>query len=184
MPMLTQLRLDHANMARLLHVLQLKHKTLAAGERPDFQLVREVVDYILDYMDDFTVPLERICSEQLSAKAPQSVELSRRLADDYKALHERLMRLSQDIDMILMDAVIPMDRFADDLKAYLDAHRAYLREERQSLFPLIHEHFDEADLQRLANALPEGASVKLEQLQEAYPQLYAELNAAPEPVTT
>ncbi|MFC3391866.1 hemerythrin domain-containing protein [Aidingimonas halophila] len=182
--MLTQLRLDHANMARLLHVLQLKHKTLAAGERPDFQLVREVVDYILDYMDDFTVPLERICSEQLSARVPQSMDLSRQLAEDYKALHERLMRLSQDIDMILMDAVIPMDRFADDLKAYLEAHRAYLRDERESLFPLIQEYFDDDDLQRLADAMPEGAAEKLEQLQDAYPQLYAELSAAPEPATT
>ncbi|MGO1431997.1 MAG: hemerythrin domain-containing protein, partial [Halomonas sp.] len=41
--MLNQLRLDHANMARLLHVLQLKQKTLAVGERPNFQLMREVV---------------------------------------------------------------------------------------------------------------------------------------------
>ncbi|EPC02517.1 hypothetical protein L861_09240 [Litchfieldella anticariensis FP35 = DSM 16096] len=182
MPMLTQLRLDHANMARLLHVLQLKQKTLAAGERPDFQLIREVVDYILDYMDDFTVPLERICSEQLLAKAPQAGELSSRLSSDYRALHERLMRLSQDLDMILMDAVVPMDRFADDLKAYLDAHRAYLRDEREELFPLIREYFDDADLERLAEALPEGAATKLEYLQESYPELYAELRSTPEPV--
>ena len=42
--MLNQLRLDHANMARMLHVLQLKHKTLANGERPDFQLMRSSAD--------------------------------------------------------------------------------------------------------------------------------------------
>ena len=68
MPMLTQLRQDHANMARLLHVLQLKHKTLADGERPNFRLIREVVDYILDYMSGFTIPLERICRERISAQ--------------------------------------------------------------------------------------------------------------------
>ena len=44
------------------------------------------------------------------------------------------MRLSQDIDMILMDNILPMDRFADDLKAYLEAHRGYLRHEREA-FP-------------------------------------------------
>lgn len=184
MPMLTQLRRDHANMARLLHVLQLKQKTLAAGERPDFQLMREVVDYILAYMNEFTVPLERICSEQLLVKAPQAAELSCRLASDYRALHERLMCLSQDLDMILMDAVVPMDRFADDLRAYLDAHRAYLREEREELFPLIREHFDDNDLQRLAAALPDGAARKLEYLQDAYPELYAELRGAPEAVAS
>lgn len=180
MAMLTQLRLDHANMARILHVLQLKQKTLAKGERPNFKLVREVVDYILDYMDGFTMPLERVCAEQLRGVAPHSVEITERLASDYRQLQARLKRLSNDIDMILMDAVIPMDRFAEDLKAYLDSHRAYLRDERELLFPLIREHFDDAALDELADALPEGATAKLERLQEAYPELYAELREAPE----
>ncbi|MGQ4877555.1 hemerythrin domain-containing protein [Billgrantia sp. LNSP4103-1] len=179
--MLTQLRQDHANMARMLHVLQLKQKALAAGERPNFQLVREVVDYILDYMEGFTVPLERVCTERLKALAPGCSELTERLASDYQALRQRLMRLSNDIDMILMDAVVPMDRFAEDLKAYLAAHRAYLRDERELLFPLIREHFDDADFELLAQALPEGAAAKLERLQEAYPELYAELRETPEP---
>lgn len=180
MPMLTQLRLDHANMARMLHVLQLKQKALANEERPNFQLVREVVDYILDYMEGFTLPLERLFSERLAEVAPESVEVTERLSTDYRALKSRLARLSNDIDMILMDAVMPMDRFAEDLKAYLDAHRAYLRDERELLFPLIVEHFREEDLDRLAQALPARATAELERLQEAYPELYAELREAPE----
>ncbi len=184
MPMLTQLRQDHANMARLLHVLQLKQKTLAEGERPDFQLIREVIDYILDYMNEFTVPLERIYSEQLLTTAPETLEFTRKLAEDYHDLHERLMRLSQDLDMILMDAIVPMDRFTEDMRAYLEAHRAYLRHEREELFPLIREHLDDQDLRRLAELLPEGASSKLEYLQSTYPELYAELKGDPEPVPT
>lgn len=183
MPMLHQLRQDHANMARMLHVLQLKQKTLASGERPNFQLVREVVDYILDYQDGFTRPLEKVCTERLKELDPSSVEVTERLAKDYRALKAKLKRLSNDLDMILMDSVVPMDRFADDLKAYVDSHRAYLRDERELLFPLIREHFDDQDLQRLAEALPDGTTEKLERLQEAYPELYAELRDAPEPVT-
>lgn len=182
MPMLTQLRRDHANMARMLHVLQLKQKTLASGERPDFQLVREVVDYILDYMEGFTFPLEKVCAERLQEVDPESAEMTERLADDYRALKERLKRLSVDIDMILKDQAVPMDRFADDLKAYLEAHRAYLRDERELLFPLIREHFTEDDLARLGQSLPEGASAELERLQEAYPELYEELRDAPNPL--
>ncbi|WP_110667511.1 hemerythrin domain-containing protein [Salinicola halophilus] len=182
--MLTQLRQDHANMARLLHVLQLKHKTLSDGERPNFRLIREVVDYILDYMNGFTVPLERICSEQLASKVPQAEALSERLTQDYQHLHEQLMRLSQDIDMILMDGVMPMDKFADDLKRYLESHRAYLRAEREELFPLIREHFDEAALAKLASELPDHAEAELARLQEAYPELYTEFRDAPSPLAS
>ncbi|EHJ93126.1 hemerythrin domain-containing protein [Vreelandella boliviensis] len=176
--MLNQLRLDHANMARMLHVLQLKQKTLVQGERPNFQLMREVVDYILSYMDGFAAPLERVCVERLQTKAPEHLELTEQMANDYRELKPRLQRLSNDIDMVLMDNIIPMDRFADDLKAYLEAHRAYLRHEREGLFPLIDEHFSQEDMEELRQALPEGAEQELERLQQDYPELYAELRGA------
>ncbi|MGP5308187.1 hemerythrin domain-containing protein [Vreelandella alkaliphila] len=179
--MLNQLRLDHANMARMLHVLQLKQKTLASGERPDFQLMREVVDYILSYMDGFASPLEKICVERLQKQAPEHLPLMEQMASDYRKLKPRLSRLSNDIDMILMDNVLPMDLFAEALKAYLDAHRAYLRHEREGLFPLIDEHFSEEDMEELRQALPEGAEQELERLQQAYPELYAELRGAEVP---
>lgn len=175
MPMLKQLRLDHANMARILHVLQLKQKTLAKGERPNFQLVREVVDYILDYMAGFTLPLEEICTERLREVAPHSDEVTERLSGHYRQLKARLNRLSQDIDSILMDVAIPMDQFSDNLREYLESHRHYLGEERRELFPLIAEHFTDEDLDRLAHALPANATAELERLQGAYPELYAEL---------
>lgn len=182
MPMLKQLRRDHANMARILHVLQLKQKTLADGDRPNFQLVREVVDYILDYMAGFTLPLEEICTERLKEVAPHSEEVTERLSGQYRQLKARLNRLSRDIDAILMDVAIPMDQFSDDLREYLESHRNYLREEREELFPLISEYFSDDDLERLAHALPANATAELERLQGAYPELYAELRDSSDPV--
>ncbi|MCS2609097.1 hemerythrin domain-containing protein [Halomonas dongshanensis] len=179
--MLNQLRLDHANMARMLHVLQLKQKTLAQGERPNFKLMREVVDHILAYMDGFAAPLERVCVERLQKDAPEHAEVTEAIAAEYLQLKPRLARLSDDIDMILMDNVLPMDRFADDLKSYLEAHRAYLRQERETLFPLIDRYFDSDEMEALRQALPEGAEKELERLQLAYPELYAELRGAEVP---
>jgi hemerythrin-like domain-containing protein len=176
--MLHQLRLDHANMARMLHFLQLKQKTLAKGERPNFQLMREVVDHILAYMEKFAAPLEREFHECLQERAPEHVEVVKDMLNEYRDLKPRLAQLSTDIDMILMDSVVPMDRFADDLKRYLEAHRAYLRKEREVLFPLVEKHFSEEDLALLRQALPDGAEQELERLQLAYPELYAELRGA------
>ncbi|MDR5876438.1 hemerythrin domain-containing protein [Halomonas sp. CUBES01] len=179
--MLNQLRLDHANMARMLHVLQLKHKALVKGERPNFQLMREVVDYILSYMDSFAGPLEQICVERLRKEAPEHTPLTEKMAEEYRQLKPRLKQLSNDVDMILMDNVLPMDTFASDLKAYLEAHRAYLRQEREELFPLMDEHFSDADMEALKQSLPADAQPSLERLQLAYPELYAELRGAEVP---
>lgn len=181
MAMLNQLREDHANMAGMLHVLKLKQKMLMEGERPDFRLMREVVDYILEYMEGFSQLLENVFSELVREKTPDANEVSELLTEHYRQLKVQLARLSADLDMILMDSVLPMDRFADDLNGYLEAHQNYLREEREHLMPLVREHFDEQDMERFAAALPEGASNQFEQLKEAYPELEEDLKGVSPP---
>lgn len=176
--MLNQIRHDHANMGRMLHVLQLKQRMLKEGERPNFHLMREVLDYIASYMSEFAVPLERIFLERLQQASPDHAKLAESMVKDYRELKPRLDRLSNDIDAILMDTPLPMDRFADDLKAYLDAHRAYLRKERENLFPLVEKHLGDADVDAMKQSLPEGSDKTLQHLQEIYPELYAELRDA------
>lgn len=178
---LNKLRRDHVNMARLLHVLLLRHTTLEKGERPDFHLIREIVDYILEYMDGFIMPLERLYTDHMLEKKPDAEALSRRLGEEYQALRKRLNMLSETLDMILMDAVVPMDRFIDDLKTYLDAHQAYLKAERDELFPFLREHLSDAEQQKLLGMLPDGAQANLARLREDYPELYAEFKSAPSP---
>lgn len=179
MATLNQVRHDHANMVRLLHVLSLRHQALTEGERPDFHLIREVVDYILDYMKGFITPLERLYSEHLLGEGGD--EVSHRLSEDYHALNTRLDMLSQTLDMILMDAVVPMERFADDFKAYIDAHNAYLRAEREQLFPFFRDQLSQKEQKRLLEMLPAGTQDNLARLKEDNPELLEEFRDAPPP---
>lgn len=181
MATLNQLRQDHVNMAGMLHVLKLKQKVLVDGERPDFRLVREVVDYILDYMDGFSKLLDEVFARLVHDKVPEADSTSTLLADHYRELKKQLMRLSSDLDMILMDGVMPMDRFAADLDGYLEMHQSYLREEREHLVPLMRDHFDDKDMEHFAAALPEGAANQFEQLKKAYPALEEELRGVEPP---
>lgn len=179
--MIKQLSLDHANMARMLHVLDLKYRVLQQGERPNFHLMREVVDYILSYMEDFAVSLEQGYVEQLKEYVPEHSEVAEQMLADYQRLRPRLEALSDDIDMVLMDNILPMDRFADDLKQYLEAHRKYLRQEREELFPLLENRFDAKGTEYFKQTMPSNADKKIEHLKEAYPELYAELEEADVP---
>lgn len=179
--MIKQLSLDHANMARMLHVLDLKYRILRQGERPNFHLMREVVDYILAYMEEFAVSLEQGFVERLKDHVPEHADMAEQMLADYRKLKPRLEALSDDIDMVLMDNILPMDRFADDLKQYLDAHREYLRQEREELFPLLENRFDAGDTEIIEQTMPSNADREVERLKEAYPELYEELEGADVP---
>ena len=48
---LDTLRSDHANMARLLNILERQVSAFREGEAPDYEIVQGVVEYFLDYPD-------------------------------------------------------------------------------------------------------------------------------------
>lgn len=171
---LTQLRQDHAQMARLLHVLSLQHRYLITGSRPNFRLMREACDYIQSYMDEYIIPLEALCGDRLAERNADAGQRLCALALEYRELRHRLKDLNGDLDSILMDAVVPMDVFSERLKEYLDAHRHYLTRERAHLFPLLDASFNEREYLELREALPIQARTRLLRLQADYPELYAE----------
>ncbi|ART64097.1 hemerythrin domain-containing protein [Kushneria marisflavi] len=171
---LTQLRQDHAHMARLLHVLSLQHRYLVTGERPSFRLMREACDYIMDYMSDYIVPLETLCGHRLTERGAHTGQEVCELAGEYRELIQRLRHLEDDLDNILMDAIMPMTLFGERLKAYLDAHRHVLRMEREHLFPLLDASMNEDEYVELRDTLPLQARTQLARLQQEYPDLYAE----------
>ncbi|MFC0268317.1 hemerythrin domain-containing protein [Kushneria aurantia] len=171
---LNQLRQDHARMVRLLHVLSLQHRRLVTGNRPDFRLMREACDYIGAYLDDYLMPLEMLCGNRLAERGADSGQRICEMAGESRALRQRLVELEGDLESILMDAVIPMALFTERLAGYLDAHRHYLRQERDHLFPLLDAGLDEQEYAELRDALPIQARTRFARLQQDYPELYAE----------
>ena len=120
---------------------------------------------------------------------PPGTALSRKICIwDIVGRNGPIFSAAQDQRAKLLEYGIQLDLvpYTDERRrltvAYLEAHRAYLRDEREELFPLVREHFDDEALQMLAESLPEGAAAKLESLQESYPELYSELCAAPDPM--
>ena len=55
---LRTLREDHRNMGRLLDVLESQIEVFRRGDKPDYEILTETVDYCLNYPERFHHPLE------------------------------------------------------------------------------------------------------------------------------
>ena len=64
------LRQEHCNIESLLRVLERELSVFDRGDRPDYDVVRAVIDYFKDYPDCCHHPKEDMIVEKLKARDP------------------------------------------------------------------------------------------------------------------
>lgn len=178
MTILSKLHQDHINLNRLLGMLAYKVERLHEGSHPDFSLMSDVVGYVGTYADEYHHPQEDIMYEHFRGRDRQ---LDKGF-DQCEAEHAKLRQMSQalieSIDSVLHDAVIPMDRFTDQLDAFVRAEREHLDFEEQKLFPGIRDLASESDWKDLDEKIPQPEDPLFGEKQAAeYRDLYRALMA-------
>ena len=142
-------------MNRLLEMLTYKVTRLREGVHPDFSLMADVVDYVGRYADEHHHPREDVMYEHFRGRDAQ---LDKGF-DQCESEHARLKQLSHDlaesIDAVLHDAVMPMDRFTDQLEAFVTTEREHLDFEERELFPGIRRLASDKDWEQLEEELPQ-----------------------------
>lgn len=132
---LRQLRREHADFAKLLDVLDRQLAVFAAGERPDYDLVRKVVDYFLDYPEAVHHPKEdliyRVLKERDAALAEAVVDLER----EHEGLTAWTSALGQILGEILAEELIDRARVRDMTEHFVRTYRRHMRLEEEKIFP-------------------------------------------------
>lgn len=142
---MSQLHLDHLNLSRLLEVLKDKLEDLKAGERPDYQLILDVVTYIVDYADAYHHPLE----DQIYDYAIHQYPSSKQALSEVEAVHKQIRKdtheFQQLIENILMDSVVSMDVFNQRLEDFIRQQYDHLNQEEGNVFPLLEKLMQDKD---------------------------------------
>jgi len=183
---LSELHQDHINLTRLLDILERKVARLRDGVHPDFSLMADVVSYVGDYADQYHHPHEDIMYEFFRGR---DAELDQRLSaceQEHQTLKQLSGTLSESIEAILNDAVVPMDRFTDQLDAFVSAEKRHLDFEEGEIFPRLDALASEADWQQLEQQIPRPADPlfgehQAEQYRELYRALLEDMNREEEP---
>ena len=84
--LMTELRLDHRNMAAVLDVLQGIVEEMEANKDPDFELFDEIMRYMTVYPDAVHHPKEDVIYEELRARRPDLSEDLSHVPDDHRRL--------------------------------------------------------------------------------------------------
>ncbi len=137
---------DHANMAKMLNALERQLAVFDAGETPDYDIVRGVVDYCLDYPDLYHHPKEDLVFERLEAVDPEAAAKVGDLPGAHAELAALVRRLEEAVNAVLGDLEVPRGRFDETLRAFLDATRRHMALEESAFLPAARRALSAADL--------------------------------------
>lgn len=147
---------DHVVFARLLDLLDAQVEAFHAGERPNYELMTDVVDYLQQYGDRFHHPREDAAFLRLVERDPLMRLPVNRLLQEHRVIaragEELLERLGEIADDVMTE------RAAVEMAAatYLVYYRHHMSTEETKVMPRAKEVMTPDDWAAAAEAMNAG----------------------------
>ncbi len=127
---------DHANIARLLELLESEILAIEVGKTPDYALLQDIMRYLNEYPDRFHHPQENLIFAQLVKRDPDTRDAVGRLV----AEHIDISVAGQNFTILIrtsnVDSVSVRERLRISGLAYIRALREHMLTEEKNMFPL------------------------------------------------
>ncbi len=132
--LLAELRQDHRNMAILLQLLQDEVDRVDDNERPDFELMHDIMRYMTVYSDAMHHPKEDLIYAGLQIAQPELAEGLEKVEEEHEEIAELGMQLRSDIAAMVAGTEVTRERIVADAKDYLFRLRRHMAWEEEELF--------------------------------------------------
>ncbi len=128
------LQQDHKNHSRLLDLLEEQLERLEAVETNDFDLIKEVMEYMTDYADAHHHRLEDEVFDLLVASEHPLSDKAIELKRQHKELAELGRRFLDTIILVINDVMVLREKVDDQGRSYLSLLREHINTEESAIF--------------------------------------------------
>lgn len=139
------LRADHVNMARLLHLVEAEIGAFKAGKVPDYALLGDILDYLLNYPDLCHHPIENTIYRRLRRRVPAKADAVQEIEDEHGKIAELTRRFAAAVHNVTAESQIPREAFIELGDRFLDLMRRHMIAEETRFFPLALDNLGPQD---------------------------------------
>lgn len=152
------IRDEHRSIAAVLHgLIFLTHEIGDRGARPDFRVLRAMLDYIVAFPEKLHHPKEdRHLFARLRARSPQSAALLEQLEAEHVRGGELIRQLQESLLAYEREGAARFVDFRRAVDAYADFHWAHMRREEDEMLPLAEKTLTAADWSAIGAAFKEN----------------------------
>ena len=139
------LRTEHANMARLLNILEKQIEIFEATGQPDYTITQDIVLYFLDFPDQCHHPKEDLVAQRLLELAPDRAGQLRGLAEQHEELGVLARKVASVLRRVQDEAELPRAEVIRMVKEFISSQRHHMEMEEAHFLPLAEEVLSDAD---------------------------------------
>jgi hemerythrin-like domain-containing protein len=143
------LRSEHKTMARMLNLLERQIALFEQADRPDYDLLQEIIDYFLTYPDLYHHPKESLILDALRRKSPESAAPVGDIDNEHAVISERLHNFAHAVVEVLMEAEVSRDAFLELARNFFDEQRRHMIMEEKVFFPAALKALSKEDWKKI-----------------------------------
>lgn len=140
-----KLEQEHANIEKLLDVLEGELSAFAKAEPVYYELILDIIDYFLDYPDLAHHPKEDLIYQKLRERDPKVAAQVGDLEAEHQNVGTLTREFAQTVRAVLLDTEISREDVVRAAKSFIDFQRRHLEMERTTFFPAALGALNEAD---------------------------------------
>lgn len=141
---------EHRIMSRLMARLERELNVFEKGERPDFDLIRDILEVMLFWPAACHHPKEALLEERLAKVSPEMRKRVGIIEREHLKMGEQLANARQALDSILMEVEVSRDTFLAMVRNLIARIKYHLMMEEEEFLPLARQYLDEKTLEALA----------------------------------
>ena len=138
---------DHADMSKLLDILESEILAIEVGKTPDYPLLQDIMRYMTQYPDRFHHPKEEVVFAQLVKRDPGARADVDELLKEHISIGSAGQEFNRILHTIVVDSVDVREQLVTSGFAYIHALREHMLTEERKLFPLTMEVLTARDWQ-------------------------------------
>ncbi len=140
-----QLCQDHTHIGRLLDFVDREIEKAGTPDKPDFGLLRDIMEYVTRYPDIYHHPLEDQLFAELRGHPDVGADEVAAIQEEHKELLLRGQTFLEALELLLMDEGMRVDKFVAKAREYTTLQRQHLIKEERGLFRLARETLTEQE---------------------------------------
>jgi hemerythrin-like domain-containing protein len=145
---------EHVYFNQLLHLLQKEVEIFHTGERPNYELMLDIITYLRDYGDQFHHPREDVAFKVLARRCPDLQLVLSRLAQEHRVISNAGEALRRLLEALLAGSIVPRIEVEMAAATYLVYYGNHIAHEEEDVLPRAGTQLTDEDWHSVADAVP------------------------------
>ena len=132
---MTQLREEHRNIAKLLRALEHQLDIFDTGERPDYDVLAAIADYFMGFPERCHHPKEDLIYRKMREKNPALAETTTDLEAEHEKISDLARHFQEAVQNVMQEVEVSRSAFEEVSHHFLREQRHHMEMEEEHFFP-------------------------------------------------